>query len=78
MLLDMIRSSEVLIKESSLLDVGRGIGAIQFELFADGLTQATNVEASSPYLKTSKAEAQRRELTARTSYHFGNVVDLAP
>ncbi len=77
-LLTMIRSSEVPIGQSSLLDVGSGIGAIQYELFGDGLRQAINVEASTPYLETSKAEARRRELTGRTSYHFGDIVDLAP
>lgn len=77
-LLTMIRSSEVTIDQSSLLDVGSGIGAIQYELFGDGLTQATNVEASTPYLETSKAEARRRGLTDQTSYHFGDIVELAP
>jgi magnesium-protoporphyrin O-methyltransferase len=77
-LLNMIRSSDVEITQSSLLDVGSGIGAIQYELFNDGLSQATNVEASTPYLETSKAETQRRELTDRTSFHFGDIVELAP
>lgn len=77
-LLKMIRSSEVTIDQSTLLDVGSGIGAIQYELFDDGLMQATNVEASTPYLETSKVEARRRELTGCTSYHFGDVVELAP
>ncbi|MDR8389838.1 class I SAM-dependent methyltransferase [Aliifodinibius sp. S!AR15-10] len=74
----MIRSSEVKIGQSTLLDVGSGIGAIQYELFGDGLTRATNVEASTPYLETSKQETRRRKLTDRTSYHYGDIVELAP
>lgn len=61
----------------SLLDIGAGIGAIQLELFSNGLQKATNIDASASYLQASKREAARRGLRDQTDYHYGDVVDLS-
>jgi SAM-dependent methyltransferase len=79
------RSTRLLIDEllrrgvngRTLLDIGGGIGAIQHELLAAGVTEATDVDASSAYLKAARAEAERRGFDSRIRFHHGNFVDLA-
>lgn len=60
------------------MDVGGGVGAIQHELLASGLTSALHVDASRPYLSASEEEATRRGHEGKASYRFGDFVDLAP
>jgi len=61
----------------TLLDIGGGIGAIQFELFEDDLSRSVNVDASTAYQSVSKEEAAQRDLREKTEYHFGDFTDLA-
>lgn len=69
--------SEASIEGKTLLDIGGGIGAIQFELFGHGLQQSVMVDASGAYQKVSKKEASKRGLTDQTQYHFGDFTELA-
>lgn len=62
----------------SLLDIGGGVGAIQYELLKAGVREVTNVEASTGYFTVAKQEAERRGYAERITYHQGNFVDLAP
>lgn len=78
MLLDAIRVTGIDIGQSTLLDVGGGIGAIPFELFSDGLKHAVNVDASVPYQQAARQEAEERNLLSQTEYHFGDAAELAP
>ncbi len=66
------------LEDLSLLDIGGGVGAIQYELLKSGMISAISVEASSVYLEAAKEEAERQGLTDRISFHHGNYVDLAP
>jgi SAM-dependent methyltransferase len=75
MLIEAIKETGV--SHQTLLDIGGGVGAIQYELLAAGLEHATDVEASSAYLSAARAEAQRRGYSEQVSYHQGNFVDLA-
>lgn len=61
----------------TLLDIGGGIGAIQLELFSEGLDRSINVDASAAYQAVSKAEIANRGLSNRTEYHYGDFTDLA-
>lgn len=61
----------------SLLDVGGGIGSIGLELLEEGLSRATLIEASDPYLEVAEAEARRRGYGDRTAFRKGDAVDLA-
>jgi magnesium-protoporphyrin O-methyltransferase len=76
LLLDALRARGV--KGRSLLDIGGGVGVIQHELLAAGVSEATSVDASSAYLAVSRAEADHWGYGARVRYHFGNFVELAP
>jgi magnesium-protoporphyrin O-methyltransferase len=61
----------------TLLDIGGGIGAIQHELLAVGVSSATSVEASPAYIEVAKEETERQGRIDLVSYHYGNFVDLA-
>jgi 2-polyprenyl-3-methyl-5-hydroxy-6-metoxy-1,4-benzoquinol methylase len=61
----------------SLLDIGGGVGAVQYGLLEAGCQSATDVDASKAYLRAAREEAQRRGLAERISYQHGNFVDLA-
>ncbi len=61
----------------TLLDIGGGIGAVQFELLRLGVSTATSVEASSAYLEVAREEATRAALDRRITYLHGNFVSLA-
>lgn len=75
-LLDAIRATGV--QDTTLLDIGGGIGAIQLDLLGAGVKSATDVDASTAYLATAREEAARRGFGDRVNYQHGNFVDLAP
>lgn len=65
------------VSERTLLDIGGGVGAIQYALLAAGAASAVDVDAAAAYLEVAQDEAQRRGLVDRVRYVHGNVVDLA-
>jgi len=75
MLIDALKAYGV--NGMTLLDIGGGVGAIQYELLNGGVRTVTNVEASTGYIDVAKAEAQRLGLVDRMSYRHGNFVELA-
>lgn len=76
LLLNTLRAAGI--EGLTLLDIGGGIGAIQHELMKNGLSAATDVDASSAYLATARAEAARQGYGERAQYLHGNFIDLAP
>ncbi len=60
----------------TLLDIGGGIGVIQHELRAAGVTEITGVDASRAYLALARQEAERRGYTA-AGYVYGDFVAMA-
>lgn len=65
------------VKDKKLLDIGGGIGAIQFGLFKNGLQYSINVDASRAYQTVAKQEAHERGLPDQTEYHFGDFTEMA-
>ncbi|MFC2103296.1 methyltransferase domain-containing protein [Bacteroidota bacterium] len=61
----------------SLLDIGCGLGMIGIELLESGLAGVENIEASSSYLESAKTESKRRNLFDKTSFTYGNFVEIA-
>ena len=61
----------------TLLDIGGGIGAIQHELLDAGVTRATCVDASAPFLDAARQEGASRGHDGRVTYMHGDFVDLA-
>jgi magnesium-protoporphyrin O-methyltransferase len=62
----------------SLLDVGGGVGVIQHELVAAGVSRVTSVDASPAYLEAQRVEAQQRGYADRAVYLAGDFVAVAP
>jgi magnesium-protoporphyrin O-methyltransferase len=65
------------IEDASVLDIGGGIGAIQYELLDAGAARATAVEASSAFVRVAREESRRRGLGDRIAYEAGDFVELA-
>jgi len=65
------------VQQSTLLDIGGGVGAIQHALLAAGAREATAVEASIAYLDAARAEAERRGWDGRIHYQLGDFVEVA-
>lgn len=63
-------------EDLELIDVGGGVGIIQHELLKKGLKNATQVEASEPYLLASQEEAQLNASHDRLSSFYGDFVEL--
>lgn len=63
--------------DSSLLDIGGGVGAISHELLEGGFERGVQVDASPAYLAASEEEAARRGHADRMTYHYGDFVELA-
>jgi magnesium-protoporphyrin O-methyltransferase len=74
-MLDAVRREGI--EDASVLDIGGGIGAIQFELLDAGAGRATSVEASAAYLRVAREESRRRGLADRIAYEAGDFVELA-
>lgn len=64
----------------TLLDIGGGVGAIQYDLLAAGVSHARAVEASQAYAYADAAreEAARRGVADRITPTLGDFVELAP
>jgi spermidine synthase len=75
-LLSAVRSRGV--DQATILDIGGGVGAIQFELLKAGARSATSVDASPDYQEVARAEAERRGVSDRITFELGDFVALAP
>lgn len=61
---------------ASFLDVGGGVGAIQFGLLEAGAAGGTSVDASPAYLEAAREEASSRGYAGRIRYVSGDVVEV--
>lgn len=61
----------------TVLDIGAGVGTVHLRLLELGAATATDVDASRPYLAAARAEAERRGLADRVTYHRGDAVRVA-
>jgi len=65
------------VEGATLLDIGGGVGVIDHELLAAGVTCAMCVDASAGYLDAARAEGERRGHGERMTYRHGDFVELA-
>jgi magnesium-protoporphyrin O-methyltransferase len=75
LILEAIRSLKL--RNSNLLDIGGGVGAIHHELLQDVAREATHVDASSAYLKEARQEAARRGHGERVNFIHADFTDVA-
>jgi methyltransferase family protein len=63
--------------DTTLLDIGGGVGAIHHALLDHGVEEATHVDASSAYLTVAGEEAERLGHSGRVSFVRGDFVSIA-
>ena len=63
-------------KTSSLLDVGGGIGAIQWSFLENSKGSTTDVDASAGYLQVAKSYATDKGWENRAVFKMGDFIDL--
>ena len=66
------------VEGNTLLDIGGGVGAIQYDLLEGGAREVTAVDASSAFQQAAREEAERRGVSARIQFQLGDFVALAP
>ncbi len=79
------RTTSILIEEikrngvdhRTVLDIGGGVGAIQYALLDAGAERAASIDASSAYDAAAEEEARRRGLADRITRLHGDFVGLA-
>jgi hypothetical protein len=64
------------VRGATLLDVGGGVGAVHFGLFAMGVRSAEDIDAATSYLRAAEEEAVRRDLASHVRYRFGNFAEI--
>ena len=75
MLLDAIRKKGV--QGLDFLDIGGGIGAIQYGLIKAGASNGTSIEASPAYLDVVKDETLQNILADKVNFKHGDFTTLA-
>ena len=76
LLLEAIKPA--LTPDSTLLDIGGGVGAIHHELLDAGAVSAVHVDASPAYIDAATEEATRRRHLEAVEFVRGDFVTLAP
>jgi hypothetical protein len=75
-LLDVLKPA--LTPDTTLLDIGGGVGAIHHELLDAGAVSAVHVDASSSYVDAAREEATQRHHLEAVVFVQGDFVTLAP
>ncbi len=75
LLLDAIK--KVGIKGLNFLDIGGGIGAIQYDLLNEGVLKGTSIDASSAYIEVAKDEIKQKGLTEKVTFKLGDFTTIA-
>ena len=75
MLLDAIHEKGV--QGLDFLDIGGGIGSIQYDLIKAGASNGTSIEASSAFFDIVKEEALQNGLAERVNFKYGDFTATA-
>lgn len=65
------------IKGSTLLDIGGGVGAIQWRFLKNGGKATIDVDASQGYLNVAKSYAKENYILDKTQFYHGDFIDVA-
>ena len=74
-LVNLLRAGDL--RDATLLDIGGGVGAIHHELLDSGARSAVHADASAPYIRAARDEAERRGHGERLEFLYGDFVTLA-
>ena len=75
MLLKALHKTEV--KGLDFLDIGGGIGAIQYDLIKAGASNGTSIEASPAYIDLVKEEINKNNLAEIIDFKYGDFTTIA-
>ncbi len=75
MLIDLIKRYDI--GDKSLLDIGGGIGAIQFQLLDFGIKSVQSVDASQAYLDKGKEGAKKLGYGSQIEYTYGDFIQVS-
>jgi len=75
MLLEAIEEKGI--QERHFMDIGGGVGAIQFYLLEHGAVKGTSIDASQAYLDVAQEEAEKRGLADKIVYQHGDFTTVA-
>ena len=65
------------VKDLDFLDIGGGIGAIQYDLIKAGASSGTSIEASSAYIDLVKDEIKNNNLAEIIDFKHGDFTEIA-
>ena len=65
------------VKDKTLLDIGGGIGAIQWSFLEKGGKNTLDVDASNGYLEVAKSYAENNDYMDKVRFLYGDLVDKA-
>ena len=63
------------VRDKTLLDIGGGIGTIQWSFIEKGGRSTLDIDASNGYLEVAKTHAQEKNFTDKTNFMHGDFVD---
>lgn len=65
------------VRNSTVLDIGGGVGSVQLELLKAGASSTFDVDGSQAYLTVAKREAERQGYADRAGYLHGDFAQVA-
>ena len=74
LLIDLLKLHDV--KDKSLLDIGGGVGAIQFQLLDLGIKSVQNIDASQAYIEKAIEGTEKLGYSSQTEHVYGDFVQI--
>lgn len=65
------------VEDHNFMDIGGGVGAIQFHLLERGAAKGTSIDASQAYLEVAQEEAEKRGLADKIEFKHGDFTTVA-
>ena len=75
LLIDLLKSYDI--KDKSLLDIGGGVGVIQFQLLDLGIKSVQSIDASQAYIKKAQEGAEKLGYNSQTEHIYGDFVQIS-
>lgn len=75
-MIEQLENQEV--EDKSMVDIGGGIGALQWWFLGNGGNSTIGIDASSGYLKQAEEHAKTKGFESNVKFILGNCVDIYP
>ncbi len=64
------------VRERRFMDIGGGVGAIQFHFLEQGAAKSNSIDASKAYLEVAREEAAKRGLNDKIEFRHGDFTSV--